>query len=151
MVAAARLTWVPSAGMDLSLVMDNLLSPPILFFVLGITAGLLKSDLAIPEAVTKLLSLYLMWAIGIKGGVKIRESGLSPEALGRQGGQHVRGERRGDLRLVVAAVAVVEQSPGRHDAGSGVGDVVRQHLVVVDAVGGESGDRGVEDTLCDIE
>jgi hypothetical protein len=81
MVAAARLTWVPSAGMDLSLVMDNLLSPPILFFVLGITAGLLKSDLAIPEAVTKLLSLYLMWAIGIKGGVKIRESGLSPEAL----------------------------------------------------------------------
>lgn len=67
--------------MDWSLAADNLLSPPILFFVLGIFAGLLKSDLAIPEAVTKLLSLYLMWAIGIKGGVKLRETGLTPEAV----------------------------------------------------------------------
>jgi uncharacterized protein len=67
--------------MDWSLVADNLLSPPILFFVLGVFAGLLKSDLAIPEAVTKLLALYLMWAIGIKGGVKIREAGFSSEAV----------------------------------------------------------------------
>ena len=67
--------------MDWTLAIDNLLSPPILFFILGIVAGALKSDLAIPEAVTKLLSLYLMWAIGIKGGVKLRETGISPEAL----------------------------------------------------------------------
>lgn len=67
--------------MDWSLALDNLLSPPILFFVLGMAAGLLKSDLAIPEAVTKLLSLYLMWAIGIKGGVKLREAGFTPEAM----------------------------------------------------------------------
>jgi len=67
--------------MDWSLVADNLLSPPILFFVLGMTAGLLRSDLAIPEAVTKLLSLYLMWAIGITGGIKIREAGFDPETL----------------------------------------------------------------------
>lgn len=67
--------------MDWSLALDNLLSPPILFFVLGMTAGLVKSDLAIPEAVTKLLSLYLMWAIGIKGGVKLREAGFTPEAM----------------------------------------------------------------------
>jgi hypothetical protein len=66
---------------DWSLVADNLLSPPILFFVLGMGAGLLRSDLAIPEAVTKLLSLYLMWAIGIKGGIKIREAGFDPEAM----------------------------------------------------------------------
>jgi len=66
---------------DWSLALDNLLSPPILFFVLGMAAGLLKSDLAIPEAVTKLLSLYLMWAIGIKGGVKLREAGFTPEAM----------------------------------------------------------------------
>lgn len=67
--------------MDWSLALDNLLSPPILFFVLGMAAGLLKSDLAIPEAVTKLLSLYLMWAIGIKGGVKLSEAGFTPEAM----------------------------------------------------------------------
>jgi hypothetical protein len=71
--------------MDWSLAIDNLLSPPILFFILGITAGLLRSDLAIPEAVTKLLSLYLMWAIGIKGGIKLREAGLTPEALWSMG------------------------------------------------------------------
>jgi uncharacterized protein len=67
--------------MDLALAADNLLNPAILFFALGIIAGLLKSDLAIPEAVTKLLSLYLMWAIGIKGGIKLRETGLTAEAM----------------------------------------------------------------------
>jgi hypothetical protein len=67
--------------MDWALVADNLLNPAILFFALGLIAGLLKSDLAIPEAVTKLLSLYLMWAIGIKGGIKLRETGLTPEAI----------------------------------------------------------------------
>lgn len=67
--------------MEWTLLADNLLSPPILFFALGVCAGLLKSDLAIPEAVTKLLTLYLMWAIGIKGGVKLSEAGLTEEAV----------------------------------------------------------------------
>ncbi len=67
--------------MDLSLIADNVLSPPILFFALGVIAGLLKSDLAIPEPVTKLLSLYLMWAIGVKGGVNLRATGLTEEAF----------------------------------------------------------------------
>ncbi len=71
--------------MDLALIADNLLSPPILFFVLGVAAGLLKSDLAIPETVTKLLSLYLMWAIGIKGGVQLREAGVGPETVASLG------------------------------------------------------------------
>lgn len=52
----------------LSVAGDNLLSPPILFFVLGMAAGLLRSDLTIPEAVGKSLALYLMMAIGFKGG-----------------------------------------------------------------------------------
>lgn len=67
--------------MDWALVFDNFLSPPILFFVMGLAAGLLKSDLAIPEAVAKLLSLYLIWAIGIKGGIKLRETGFTPDAV----------------------------------------------------------------------
>jgi uncharacterized protein len=66
---------------DWSFIADNLLTAPILFFALGIAAGLVKSDLEIPEAVTKLLALYLMWAIGIKGGLKLRETGLTAEAL----------------------------------------------------------------------
>lgn len=57
------------------------LSPPVLFFFLGMFAALVRSNLRIPEAVTKVLSLYLLWAIGFKGGVELRASGMSPEAV----------------------------------------------------------------------
>lgn len=51
-------------------------SPVILFFVLGAAASALRSDLAIPEAIAKGLSIYLMAAIGLKGGVAVAESGV---------------------------------------------------------------------------
>jgi hypothetical protein len=54
-----------------------LASPAILFFVLGVGAALARSDLAIPEPVTKTFSLYLMLCIGFKGGVEARVAGLS--------------------------------------------------------------------------
>lgn len=57
----------------LQLAAGNLLNPAILFFVLGMGAGFLRSDLTIPEAVAKGLSLYLMMAIGFKGGAIVRE------------------------------------------------------------------------------
>jgi len=57
------------------------ISPPVLFFVLGAIAALVKSDLRVPRQVTKLLSLYLLWAIGFTGGVKIAQSGLDRDAL----------------------------------------------------------------------
>jgi hypothetical protein len=57
------------------------ISPPVLFFVLGAIAALVRSDLRIPRQVTKLLSLYLLWAIGFTGGVKIAQSGLEQDAL----------------------------------------------------------------------
>lgn len=66
--------------MNLELVRDNLLSPPILFFALGVLAVLLKSDLEIPQPIPKLFSLYLLLAIGFKGGVELRASGLSAAA-----------------------------------------------------------------------
>lgn len=56
---------------------SNLLSPMVLFFALGVTAGWLKSDLALPEAISKGMSLYLMLAIGFKGGAELAASGLS--------------------------------------------------------------------------
>ena len=57
---------------------ETLLSPVILFFVLGAAAAFARSDLSIPESVGKGLSLYLMAAIGLKGGVSVAAAGLEP-------------------------------------------------------------------------
>ena len=51
-------------------------SPVVLFFVLGMVAAFARSDLAIPEALAKGMSLYLMAAIGLKGGVAVSKSGV---------------------------------------------------------------------------
>ncbi len=58
--------------------MQNFLDPAILFFVFGIVAGLLRSDLEIPAQIAKFLSLYLLMALGLKGGFALAASGLSP-------------------------------------------------------------------------
>jgi len=60
---------------------EVLLSPVVLFFVLGAFASFARSDLAIPEAIAKGMSLYLMAAIGLKGGVQVSEAGFSGEML----------------------------------------------------------------------
>ncbi len=65
----------------LQLALGNLLSPVVLFFALGLAAGWLKSDLTIPEALSKGLSLYLMLAIGFKGGVELASDTASSVAL----------------------------------------------------------------------
>ena len=54
----------------------NLLSPAVLFFALGIIAALLKSDLKFPEALYVTLTIYLLTALGFKGGVAINEAGI---------------------------------------------------------------------------
>ena len=56
---------------------DTLLSPPILSFALGAAATFVRSDLKVPPAIAKFLSLYLMIAIGIHGGHGLHETGLS--------------------------------------------------------------------------
>ncbi len=58
----------------LSVMQDNLVTPAILFFVLGILAGWSKSDLEIPKSISRYLSIYLMMAIGFKGGVAIADA-----------------------------------------------------------------------------
>ncbi|WP_338052231.1 sodium-dependent bicarbonate transport family permease [Roseibium polysiphoniae] len=60
----------------LSLAATNLLSPIILFFVLGLVASFLRSDLSVPEAAAKALSIYLLFAIGYKGGVSVSDHGI---------------------------------------------------------------------------
>ena len=59
--------------------MQNLLNPAFLFFVFGVLAGTAKSNLEIPPAISKFLSLYLLMALGLKGGFALVKSGLSPE------------------------------------------------------------------------
>jgi hypothetical protein len=59
----------------LGLAANNLLTPAVLFFALGLLAGLLRSDLAVPDATAKTLALYLMLAIGFKGGVEASRAG----------------------------------------------------------------------------
>lgn len=60
---------------------QNLLSPMVLFFALGLMAALGRSDLSIPEAVAKTLALYLMMSIGFKGGVEVAKSGVTTTML----------------------------------------------------------------------
>jgi len=57
-------------------VFQTFTSPVVLFFILGLLAAFARSDLAIPEALAKGMSLYLMAAIGLKGGVAVTESGM---------------------------------------------------------------------------
>jgi hypothetical protein len=58
----------------LDLVGQNIGSPAVLAFILGAIAVRLKSDLSFPEAVTSLLSTYLLLAIGLKGGLRLRDA-----------------------------------------------------------------------------
>lgn len=57
--------------------MQNLLDPAILFFLLGVLAGVIKSNLEIPPAISRFLSLYLLMALGLKGGFALSQSGLT--------------------------------------------------------------------------
>ncbi|MGI8501433.1 MAG: sodium-dependent bicarbonate transport family permease [Hassallia sp.] len=65
--------------MNSSLILSNILNPPVLFFFLGMLAIFLKSDLEIPPPLPKLFSLYLLLAIGFKGGYELEESGINPQ------------------------------------------------------------------------
>lgn len=67
--------------MNLELLIDNLKNPALLFFILGIIAVRLKSDLAIPENSSKFISLYLLFSIGFKGGQELAHSTFSMEII----------------------------------------------------------------------
>lgn len=67
--------------MSLDLFYLNFLNPPILFFFLGAVAALIKSDLEIPHPLPKLFSLYLLFAIGYRGGYALKASGIDIDAI----------------------------------------------------------------------
>jgi len=60
--------------MNFNLLLENLTNPALLFFVLGIIAVKLKSDLEIPKNSSKFISLYLLFSIGFKGGQELAHS-----------------------------------------------------------------------------
>lgn len=66
----------------IGLAADNLISPIILCFALGMFAALARSDLTIPEAVAKGMSIYLLFAIGFKGGAGVAAHGMDATLVG---------------------------------------------------------------------
>ena len=67
--------------MQSSLILQNLVSAPVLFFFLGVLAVVVGSDLEIPAPLPKLFSLYLLLAIGFKGGEELAHSGMGSQVL----------------------------------------------------------------------
>jgi len=59
--------------------MNNFLDPAILFFIFGVFAGCVKSNLEIPPQISRFLSLYLLMALGLKGGFALHKSGFTSE------------------------------------------------------------------------
>lgn len=67
--------------MNYNLLLDNLSNPALLFFVLGVIAVLIKSDLEIPANTSKFISLYLLLSIGFKGGQELSHEHFDQEIL----------------------------------------------------------------------
>jgi hypothetical protein len=65
--------------MDFNLLIENLTNPALLFFVLGIVAVYVKSDLEIPSNSSKFISLYLLFSIGFKGGQELSHETFTSE------------------------------------------------------------------------
>jgi uncharacterized protein len=62
-------------------ILHNFFAPPVPFFFIGLLAIIAHSDLEIPEQISKFISLYLLMAIGFKGGVELHASGLSTQVI----------------------------------------------------------------------
>ncbi len=67
--------------MNFDFLLDNLTNPAFLFFILGIVAVKLKSDLEIPPNSSKFISLYLLFSIGFKGGQELAHSHFTIDIL----------------------------------------------------------------------
>lgn len=71
--------------MDLHALLVNLTSPSLLYFLLGVLATVVKSDLELPPSTIKFISLYLLFSIGFKGGQELAHSGFTPVVLAALG------------------------------------------------------------------
>ncbi len=67
--------------MNFDLLINNLTNPALLFFLLGIAAAALKSDLEIPASSSKFISFYLLFSIGFKGGQELSHESLTTQVI----------------------------------------------------------------------
>lgn len=67
--------------MNTDILISNITNPTLLFFLLGIVASVVKSDLEIPQPSIKFISLYLLFSIGFKGGQELAHSGINQEIM----------------------------------------------------------------------
>jgi hypothetical protein len=65
--------------MNTDILISNLTNPTLLFFLLGVIAAIVKSDLEIPASSSKFISLYLLFSIGFRGGEELAHSGFTRE------------------------------------------------------------------------
>lgn len=99
--------------MDIQLLLHDLTNPTLLFFLLGVIAAIVKSDLEIPPQSVKFISLYLLFSIGFKGGQELAHSGITAEIL-----------QTLCLALVLSAIVplysffILKRKLGVHDAGA---------------------------------
>lgn len=63
------------------MLLQNILNPPVLMFLLGLLAVLLKTELEVPQPLPRLFSLYLLIAIGLHGGYELSKSGITIEIV----------------------------------------------------------------------
>lgn len=70
---------MPTGMMEFKILFSNLTNPTLLFFLLGIIAARLRSDLEIPATSSKFISLYLLFSIGFRGGQELAHSGFDSE------------------------------------------------------------------------
>ncbi len=84
-LARARPAEHPASNtqsMDFQILHTNLTNPTLLYFLLGLLARVLRSDLEIPATTTKFIALYLLFSIGFRGGQELSHHALSPEIAG---------------------------------------------------------------------
>jgi hypothetical protein len=67
--------------MNTEILISNLTNPVLLFFLLGVFAAVVKSDLQIPDAISKFISLYLLFSIGFRGGQELAHSGITQDIM----------------------------------------------------------------------
>ncbi len=67
--------------MSIEVLVNNLLNPAILFFFLGLLSVWIRSDLSIPPPISRFLSFYLLFCIGLKGGAELAHSGLTADVF----------------------------------------------------------------------
>ncbi len=67
--------------MDFHILISNITNPTLLFFILGVIATAIKSDLEIPDSISKFIALYLLFSIGFKGGQELAHSHFNAEII----------------------------------------------------------------------